>query len=57
VRPGHELSEADVKAHCRTELADYKAPRTVLFLDEIQRTPVGKADYTWAKKTALDLIG
>ena len=57
VRPGHELSEADVKAHCRTELADYKAPRTVLFLDEIQRTPVGKADYTWAKKTALELIG
>ncbi|CAB4888322.1 unannotated protein [freshwater metagenome] len=57
VRPGSELTDADVKAHCRTELADYKAPRTVLFVDEIQRTPVGKADYQWAKATALRLIG
>ena len=56
-RAGHELTEADVKAHCRTELADYKTPRTVLFVNEVQRTPVGKADYAWAKKTALDLIG
>ena len=55
-RAGHELSEAEVKAHCRTVLADYKTPRSVLFVDEVHRTPVGKADYTWAKKTALELI-
>jgi acyl-CoA synthetase (AMP-forming)/AMP-acid ligase II len=55
-RPGHELTEAEVKAHCRAELADYKAPRTVLFVGEVQRTPVGKADYAWAKKTALALL-
>ena len=56
-RDGHLLDEAQVKAHCRSELADYKTPRTVLFVDAVQRTPVGKADYQWAKATALALIG
>jgi acyl-CoA synthetase (AMP-forming)/AMP-acid ligase II len=57
IRPGHSLSTADVQAHSRTVLSDYKTPRTVLFVDTVQRTPVGKADYKWAKETALTLIG
>jgi len=55
-REGHTLTQSDVQAFCKTVLSDYKAPRTVLFVDSVQRTPVGKADYRWAKDTALALI-
>ena len=55
-RDGHQLSADDVQAHCRTVLSDYKAPRAVFFVDAVQRTPVGKADYRWAKETALALL-
>jgi acyl-CoA synthetase (AMP-forming)/AMP-acid ligase II len=30
-------------------VARYKLPKDVLFLDAIQRSPSGKADYRWAK--------
>ncbi|MCU1389258.1 MAG: hypothetical protein JWL72_2596, partial [Ilumatobacteraceae bacterium] len=56
IREGHLLTESDVQAHSRTVLSDYKMPRTVFFVDVLQRTPVGKADYQWAKATALALI-
>ena len=57
IRAGHTLTEADVQAHSRSVLSDYKMPRSVLFIDVVQRTPVGKSDYKWAKETALALIG
>ena len=56
LREGHTLTEADVQARSRAVLSDYKMPRTVLFIDVVQRTPVGKSDYKWAKETALALI-
>lgn len=50
LRPGAEpLDLAGVQTHCRTRLAGYKIPRTVVFRDRIQRSPSGKADYRWAK--------
>ena len=39
-------------AHCKAHLAGYKVPRTVTFVDEVVRSPVGKADYRWAKAAA-----
>ena len=39
---GAELDEAAVKAHVRSNLAGYKVPRTVTFLDELPRNPTGK---------------
>jgi fatty-acyl-CoA synthase len=41
-RPGGDLGEAAVIDHCRENLASYKKPRHVFFLDELPRTPVGK---------------
>jgi long-chain acyl-CoA synthetase len=38
---GPEL-EAELLAHCRRELATYKCPRTVEFVDELPRDPNGK---------------
>jgi fatty-acyl-CoA synthase len=42
VRPGHTLSEDDVKEFVKVNLARYKVPRDVRFLDELPRTPTGK---------------
>ena len=44
---------ADVIATIKDQIADYKAPREVVFVDEVYRAPNGKADYRWAKETAL----
>jgi acyl-CoA synthetase (AMP-forming)/AMP-acid ligase II len=38
--------------HCRMKLAGYKVPRTWTFVDTVQRSPSGKADYAWAKTVA-----
>jgi acyl-CoA synthetase (AMP-forming)/AMP-acid ligase II len=43
---------ADLDAHCRGQLAGYKIPREIVLVDEIVRSPSGKADYRWAKSTA-----
>jgi fatty-acyl-CoA synthase len=42
LRPGAELAEADVIAHCRAQLAHYKAPKGVTFLAALPRTENGK---------------
>lgn len=42
----------DVDTHLRGKLASYKIPKSVVVVDEIKRSPSGKADYRWAKDTA-----
>ena len=42
----------DLAAHCSTTIARYKVPRVVTYVEAIQRSPAGKADYRWAKETA-----
>jgi fatty-acyl-CoA synthase len=42
VRKGKEVSEDDLKAHVKDNLANYKTPREVVFLDELPRNPTGK---------------
>jgi acyl-CoA synthetase (AMP-forming)/AMP-acid ligase II len=42
VRDGASLSEDDVKAHVKSNLAGYKVPRDVEFMDELPRTSTGK---------------
>jgi long-chain acyl-CoA synthetase len=31
-----------VIAHCKTLLADYKVPKSVVFRDELPKSPIGK---------------
>jgi acyl-CoA synthetase (AMP-forming)/AMP-acid ligase II len=38
--------------HCRAKLAGYKVPRQLVLVDQVVRSPVGKADYPWAKAIA-----
>ena len=40
--PGSPLTEEDVIAHCRGELAAYKVPKEVRFLDALPKSNVGK---------------
>ena len=45
--------ETDIIATVKASIADYKAPRRVVFVDEVYRAPNGKADYRWARDQAL----
>jgi len=41
-RTGAELDIAEIQRFCKTALADYKTPRSVVFLDALPRLPTGK---------------
>lgn len=49
-RPGARPTLADLDAFVRHQIAGYKVPRSLWLVDEVQRSPAGKPDYTWAKK-------
>jgi len=42
VKDGAEIGEGDLKAHVKANLAGYKTPREVEFLDELPRNATGK---------------
>ena len=50
--PGTAPTLDDLAAHCKATLAGYKAPKRLVVVDTIVRSPSGKADYRWARKTA-----
>jgi acyl-coenzyme A synthetase/AMP-(fatty) acid ligase len=50
LRPGATADVAALEAHVRGQLAGYKVPRTVWFVDSVGRTVSGKADYGWARQ-------
>jgi acyl-CoA synthetase (AMP-forming)/AMP-acid ligase II len=45
------LSRDDLDAHCRPHLAAYKLPRDLITVERIQRSPTGKPDYDWARRS------
>lgn len=49
-REGARPTLADIATAARTEIAGYKVPRSVWFVDEVKRSPAGKPDYRWAKE-------
>jgi acyl-CoA synthetase (AMP-forming)/AMP-acid ligase II len=55
-RDGHVLDLAALEAHLRTLIAGYKVPRSVWLVEEIGRTPAGKADYSWARRYAQEQV-
>src|ERR1700758_3147179 len=50
LRPGAVPDLAALEAHVRGQLAGYKVPRTVWFVESVGRTVSGKADYGWARR-------
>jgi acyl-CoA synthetase (AMP-forming)/AMP-acid ligase II len=51
-RDGQQIDLAALDQHLRAQLAGYKVPRSVWVVEEIGRTPAGKADYSWARRYA-----
>ena len=49
------VSDDELISHTRTKIAAYKSPKLILRVDSVHRGANGKADYTWAKRTAEDL--
>jgi acyl-CoA synthetase (AMP-forming)/AMP-acid ligase II len=52
LRPGATLAREDLADHVRAHLASYKAPRDLVLVDAVVRSPSGKPDYRWARSTA-----
>src|SRR5258707_11255558 len=42
VKAGHSITEAEINAHCETNLARFKRPRTIKFVDALPRNATGK---------------
>jgi fatty-acyl-CoA synthase len=42
VKPGHSLTEAEIHAHCEANLARFKRPRLIEFVDALPRNATGK---------------
>jgi fatty-acyl-CoA synthase len=47
-----DISETDLIEYVKNQIATYKAPRRIVFVDAVYRSPSGKADYRWAKEVA-----
>ena len=49
---GSQRSEGELIEWVKSRLAAYKAPKKIVFVDAIERSPSGKSDYRWAKRVA-----
>jgi fatty-acyl-CoA synthase len=56
-RAGEVPSKEELVDFAAQHLARYKLPRDLIFVDEMVRSPSGKADYRWAKELALKALG
>jgi acyl-CoA synthetase (AMP-forming)/AMP-acid ligase II len=52
-RPGTVPDASELAEHARGTIAGYKVPRAIVVVDEMVRSPSGKADYRWAKAVAV----
>jgi len=54
IRQGHTPDTESLLSHAAEHIARYKLPKAFVFVNEISRSPSGKADYRWAKQMAID---
>ncbi|CAN5687849.1 acyl-CoA synthetase [soil metagenome] len=53
---GDSVNDDDLVAHVKQRLAGYKAPRHIVRVPELVRSPTGKSDYRHAKATAVEAL-
>ncbi len=53
LRPGSGADEEALRTEAAKHIARYKLPKAFVFVDDVVRSPAGKADYRWAKAQAL----
>jgi fatty-acyl-CoA synthase len=56
-RDGASLGEEDVRAYCRGQIAHYKIPRYVHFVDEFPMTVTGKIQKFKMREEAVHMLG
>ncbi|THD70363.1 MAG: acid--CoA ligase [Bradyrhizobium sp.] len=61
VKPGHAVSDAEIYAHCAANLARFKCPRLIRYVDALPRNATGKIHKPTLRKNlgspdAIDLI-
>lgn len=54
---GQPVTEESLLTECAKHIARYKLPKAFVFMDEILRSPNGKADYRWAKEQVAPAAG
>ena len=52
MRDGIQPNAESILETCQQHIARYKLPKDFVFVDELFRSPNGKADYKWAKQIA-----
>jgi fatty-acyl-CoA synthase len=53
-RPGHQVEEGELITHVKGRLAAFKAPRGVLDVATVGRSPAGKVDYARLRQEAIE---
>src|SRR5438552_3657195 len=56
VTENHYLDAEELTAWCRIRLAGYKTPRSFLFVDSLERSAAGKANYARLREIAAGLL-
>jgi acyl-CoA synthetase (AMP-forming)/AMP-acid ligase II len=54
LRPGVHASDEELLDEAARHIARYKLPKAIVRVDEITRSPAGKADYRWAGQVAAN---
>ncbi len=54
-RAGRAVTLDELSKHCHGALAGYKAPKQLVVVDEVERTPAGKPNYRWAEELAVNV--
>ena len=57
LRSGEQPGEDELRAAAHRHITRYKLPKSFVFVDRIVRAPSGKADYRWARQTAMEALG
>ncbi|MGY1690456.1 AMP-binding protein [Geodermatophilus sp. SYSU D01105] len=52
LQPGAQLTDEEARDFVGAQLADHKRPRELVVVDELKRSPSGKADLSWARHVA-----
>ena len=53
--PGSTATDEALREAALAHLARYKAPKAIVRVDEVRRTPTGKPDYPWARQVAGEI--
>jgi acyl-CoA synthetase (AMP-forming)/AMP-acid ligase II len=56
LRSGAVATPGELTEFAARRLARYKLPKEIVFVDRVERSPSGKADYRWARARALEAL-